>query len=61
MSTTPMTGNATFVALSSVFPAQGEHIPAVTTPIRADISDGFEPVRNPVIEFVLVILLFVIE
>jgi hypothetical protein len=41
-------------AFTRVFLSQGEEIATMTTPIRPNIREGFKPMWNPMIQFLLI-------
>jgi hypothetical protein len=58
MSAIRVTSNATLRTSSCIFAAEGEHITTVATPIRTDIGQWFEAMRDAMIDFLFVALLW---
>lgn len=56
MGTIGMTSKFALRAFSGVLATQREHIPTVTAPIRANVGERLESVRNTVINLLLVLL-----
>lgn len=54
MSTIRMARNVALCAFASVFAAEGKHITAVATPVCADVGQGFEAMRDTVIDLLFV-------
>lgn len=57
MSAISVACNVAFGALASILAAEGEHVPAVTAPVRADIGDGLKAVGNAMIDLLRVVVL----
>jgi hypothetical protein len=57
VSTIGMTCNVAFRTFSGILSTKRKHVTAMTTPIRTQICEGFETVRNPVINLFFVSIL----
>lgn len=49
-----MAGKVAFVALSSLFAAEGHHVAAVTAPVGAHVGEWLESVGNAVVDLLFV-------
>ena len=49
--------NVAFGATSRVLAAEGQHVATVATPVRTDVVDGLEPVRDAVVDLLGVVFL----
>ena len=49
--------NIALCASSGVFTAKWKHVAAMTAPVSSNVRDRLEPVRNAVIDLLLVIIL----
>lgn len=58
MSTIGVAGNVALGTLASIFAAQREHITTVTTPVRANIGQRFETMRNAMIDLLFISFLY---
>jgi hypothetical protein len=57
MCTICVTSDIAFRTFSSVLPAQGKHVPAMTTPIGTNVRQGLKSVRDAVIDLLFVSVL----
>lgn len=57
MSTVGVASNITLRAFPRVLSAKRKHVAAVTAPIRADVSEGLETMRDAMIDLLLVSIL----
>jgi hypothetical protein len=57
MCTICVASDIAFSATTGILAPEGEHVSAVATPISSDIGYGFKPVRDAMINFLLIAVL----
>lgn len=57
MGTVCMASNITFRTFASILSSEREHVTTMTAPIRTNIGQRFEPMRNTMIDFLFVVFL----
>lgn len=57
MRTVGVTSDVAFCTSARILASEGKHVPAMTTPIRTNVRDGFEAVRNSVVDLRPIIVL----
>jgi hypothetical protein len=51
-----VTSDVAFAAFPCVLAAEGKHLPTVTAPVRADVGQRLEAVRNAMVDLLFVFL-----
>ena len=57
MSAIGVTGDVALRATPRVLAAKGQHVAAMTAPVRANVGDGLEPMRDTVVDFLGIVVL----